>query len=105
MTTLPCERSQVGHPAVTTSGHADGVTQVYAVLDRPTGRGRPRGGLLHAVPGTDRTRSALCGARVGGEVLAWPDALLDAEPDAGSGEPGAAVRGCADCRAVLDLAG
>lgn len=33
---------------------------------------------MHVVPGTDRTRSALCGARVGGEILPWPAAAEDA---------------------------
>ena len=50
-----------------------GMSDVYAVRGRPTGRGRPRGPLLHAVPENDRTRSALCGARVGGETLPWPE--------------------------------
>lgn len=44
---------------------------VNAAHGRPTGRGRPRDPMLHAVPGFDRTRSALCGARVGGAVLPW----------------------------------
>jgi len=43
----------------------------YALRDRPSGRSRVRGPLLHAVPGTDRTRSALCGARVGGRPSPW----------------------------------
>jgi hypothetical protein len=45
---------------------------LLAARGRPTGRGRPRGPFLHLVPGTDRTRSALCGARVGGQTLPWP---------------------------------
>ena len=43
----------------------------FALRDRPSGRSRVRGPLLHAVPGTDRTRSALCGARVGGRPSPW----------------------------------
>lgn len=64
----------------------------YAARGRPAGRGRPRGPLLHAVPRTDRTRSALCGARVGGVVRPWPYPRGTAAP-----EPGA----CPECAALL----
>lgn len=54
------------------AGRLVGMNDLLAARGRPTGRGRPRGPLLHVVPGTDRTRSALCGARVGGQTLPWP---------------------------------
>lgn len=74
------------------------MSDVLAARGRPTGRGRPRGPLLHAVPGTDRTRSALCGARVGGATLPWPHV--------GTGEPDRARvvrddRTCPECAALL----
>jgi len=47
------------------------MAEMYALRDRPSGRSRVRGPLLHAVPGTDRTRSAMCGARVGGRRSPW----------------------------------
>ena len=59
--------------------------QLAAVRGRPTGRRRPSGDL-HAVPRTDRTRTALCGARVGGDGRPWPQARGDT---------------CPDCRALL----
>ncbi len=69
---------------------------VLAARGRPTGRGRPRGTLLHAVPVRDRTRTALCGERVGGPSRPWPgstgaDAALVPDP-----------RACPECAAVLD---
>lgn len=68
---------------------------LYAARGRPTGRGRPRGPLLHAVPVSDRTRTALCGARVGGELRPWPQ---DLSPRAGERiEPAT----CPDCAALL----
>jgi hypothetical protein len=51
-----------------------------AVRGRPTGRGRPSGDL-HAVPRTDRTRTALCGARVGGPGRPWGDTRPGTCPD------------------------
>ena len=45
--------------------------EVMAVSDRPVGRRRALRPLLHAVPRNDRTRSALCGARVGGAPQPW----------------------------------
>ena len=53
----------------------------------PPGAVDPRGPLLHVVPGTDRTRSALCGARVGGRTLPWP-------ASAGAGD-------CPECAALV----
>lgn len=93
------------------------MSDVIAVRGRPTGRGRPRGPLLHAVPGTDRTRSALCGARVGGAPLPWPAAgvpvqraephstdAYDTDPygtdaDGSRHEPGP----CPECAALLEV--
>ena len=68
------------------------MADILAARGRPTGRGRPRGPLLHAVPGTDRTRSALCGARVGGAALSWP---------ADGGPSGREPATCPECRALL----
>ena len=62
---------------------------VLAARGHPSGRGRPRGLLLHAVPLTDRTRSALCGARVGGAVRSWHP------------RPGQAPAVCPECTALL----
>jgi len=65
---------------------------MYALRDRPSGRSRVRGPLVHAVPGSDRTRSALCGARVGGRPSPWvvrPVSL---------GE----VATCPDCAALVE---
>ena len=56
--------------------HEQVAAQLVAVHGRPVGRRRSRNTPLHAVPGTDRTRSALCGARVGGQATPW--ALLPA---------------------------
>ena len=47
---------------------------VHAVGDRPSGRRPSPRPLLHAVPVADRTRSALCGARVGGADRPWSHA-------------------------------
>jgi len=70
------------------------MADIYALRDRPSGRSRVRGPLLHAVPGSDRTRSALCGARVGGRRSPWA-----ARP--GTGEAGT----CPDCSSLLERAG
>ncbi len=67
------------------------MNDLLAARGRPTGRGRPRGPLVHVVPGSDRTRSALCGARVGGETLPWPTT-------AGSSAGAAA---CPECAALV----
>ena len=64
-----------------------GTLAVDAVRGRPTGRGRPSGDL-HAVPRTDRTRTALCGARVGGAGRPW-----------GGTRPGT----CPDCAGLLQV--
>ena len=75
------------------------MADIYAVRGRPAGRGRPRGPLLHAVPATDRTRTALCGLRVGGLRRPWPDgAPVLAGP--GRTEPGT----CPECAALLSRA-
>ncbi len=60
---------------------------VDAVRGRPTGRGRASGDL-HAVPRTDRTRTALCGARVGGNGRPW-----------GERRPGT----CPECAGLLQV--
>ena len=73
--------------------------EVLAARGRPTGRGRPRGPLLHAVPGTDRTRSALCGARVGGATRPWP---LAADSVPGTSAARRRDEGtCPECAALL----
>lgn len=73
---------------------------MYAVRGRPAGRGRPRGPQLHAVPASDRTRSALCGARVGGAPLPWPR-----DEDRPAPEPAAdQVDTCSECAALLGSA-
>jgi hypothetical protein len=68
---------------------------VLAARGRPTGRGRPTEPLLHAVPETDRTRTALCGARVGGATAPWPG------PGAAR-RPGTEVATCPECTALLE---
>lgn len=68
------------------------MSEILALRGRPAGRGRPRGPLLHAVPLNDRTRSALCGARVGGDPRPWPAAT-----------PGTADGTCPDCAALLPV--
>ncbi len=72
------------------------MTHLYAVRGRPTGRGRPRGLLLHAVPATDRTRTALCGSRVGGLRRPWVDG-----PPVTTGPARAEPGTCPDCAALL----
>ena len=52
------------------AAHTPAAELVEAVRGRPAGRRRPSG-ELHAVPRTDRTRTALCGARVGGPGRPW----------------------------------
>lgn len=64
-----------------------GAELVEAVRGRPTGRRRPSG-ELHAVPRTDRTRTALCGARVGGQGGPW------VAPRTGT---------CPECRALVPV--
>ena len=72
-------------PALAPSTRSAGPDAVDAVRGRPTGRGRPSG-EVHAVPRTDRTRTALCGARVGGAGRPW-----------GGTRPGT----CPDCAGLL----
>ena len=67
---------------------------VYAARGRPAGRGRPRGPLLHAVPGSDRTRSAVCGERVGGARRPWQQRA------AGAAGPPIAI--CTECAALVE---
>ena len=65
---------------------------LHAVRGRPVGRKRA-GGPLHAVPADDRTRTALCGARVGGALRTWP-----AQPSAGEPVPAGT---CAECASLV----
>ncbi len=98
---------------------------LHAVRGRPVGRQRARG-PLHAVPADDRTRTALCGARVGGARSAWPaqHPTVDGGVPAGGGVPvdggwpagggvpvdggvpaGGSAGTCAECAAVVDASG
>ena len=78
----PAPGTVAGMTAATLAPHAPRtrLDAVEAVRGRPTGRGRPSGDL-HAVPRTDRTRTALCGARVGGAGRPWGDARPGTCPD------------------------
>jgi len=69
------------------------MADIYALRDRPSGRSRIRGPLLHAVPDSDRTRSALCGARVGGRKSPWA-----VRPTSSEGT-------CPDCSSLLERGG
>jgi len=80
----PATRTLVGM-TVTTAPPVLHLAEVDAVRGRPTGRGRPSGDV-HAVPRTDRTRTALCGERVGGAARPW-----------GGERPGT----CPECRSLL----
>ena len=73
------------------------MSDLFAVRGRPTGRGRPRGPLLHAVPGSDRTRSALCGARVGGQLRPWPQQRPAPSAEQLRSDPGT----CPECAALV----
>lgn len=80
-------------PTSSRPGARAGLGALHAVRGRPTGRGRAVGTALHAVPVTDRTRSALCGARVGGDPLPWAPVP----------EPDAAPDFCAECASLADV--
>lgn len=73
------------------------MSPLLAARGRPTGRGRPRGPFLHAVPGNDRTRSALCGARVGGATRPWPHPDAVRAEEARRADDGT----CPECAALL----
>lgn len=74
------------------------VFDVLAVKGRANDAGSVAGSVLHAVPRDDRTRSALCGARVSGATRPWP------QPTGGSGRPVPFTAGrglCLECTAML----
>lgn len=81
-----------------TSRNLHHMLNVLAARGRSTGRGRPSNSMMHAVPGNDRTHSAVCGAPVDGATQAWPDAAGSAaELSRFMREAGA----CAECAALL----